>query len=312
MFLKIIQFIYTIIIVSQFTLAVTAENLPPVEAVTQGPNHHWFGYYDKWQFDPTDRFLLGMEVSFEGRTPTADDVIKIGMIDLQDDNRWIELGESRAWGWQQGCMLQWRPGSMSEVIWNDREGGRFVCHILDVFTREKHTIPYPVYALSPDGKTAVTADFRRIQDTRPGYGYAGLPDPHKDNLAPEDSGVWNVDLDTGEAKLIVSLKQIAAIPHEHGEPGELENSKHWFNHLLFNTDGSRFIFLHRWTPEDKEKYKNVGGFGTRMLTASAEGEDIRVVDPYGKTSHFIWRDPTHILAWAWHPSHQSERTWRTP
>jgi Tol biopolymer transport system component len=27
-----------------------------------------------------------------------------------------------------------------------------------------------------------------------------------------------------------------------------------------------------------------------------------VLDPHGKTSHYDWRDPAHILAWAWHPS----------
>ena len=41
-----------------------------------------------------------------------------------------------------------------------------------------------------------------------------------------------------------------------------------------------------------------------MLTAQPDGSDIAVVDPYGKTSHFIWRDPEHILAWSWHPSHK--------
>ncbi|MBN1643002.1 MAG: hypothetical protein JXA09_17325, partial [Anaerolineae bacterium] len=35
-----------------------------------------------------------------------------------------------------------------------------------------------------------------------------------------------------------------------------------------------------------------------------DGSDIRVVDDYGHTSHFIWRDPAHILAWSWHPSHE--------
>ena len=30
---------------------------------------------------------------------------------------------------------------------------------------------------SPDGRWAVTPDFRRLHDTRPGYGYAGLADP---------------------------------------------------------------------------------------------------------------------------------------
>ena len=38
------------------------ENLPPVRAITKGPQYHWFGYYDKLQFDPTSRYVLGNEV----------------------------------------------------------------------------------------------------------------------------------------------------------------------------------------------------------------------------------------------------------
>lgn len=40
-----------------------------------------------------------------------------------------------------------------------------------------------------------------------------------------------------------------------------------------------------------------------MFTANRDGKDLYVLDPYGKTSHFIWRDPEHVVAWAWHPSH---------
>jgi hypothetical protein len=130
---------------------------------------------------------------------------------------------------------------------------------------------------------------------RPGYGYPGLPDPNRDVLAPEDSGIFNIDLETGEAKIVVSVADMLKIPM----PGvELEKAKSYFNHLLISPDGNRFEFLHRW------------GFpiwrgATRMLTAAPDGSDIRIVDPYGKTSHFIWRDPSHILAWASHPSHGS-------
>ena len=42
---------------------------------------------------------------------------------------------------------------------------------------------------------------------------------------------------------------------------------------------------------------------TRMFTSGPDGTDLYVVDPYGFTSHFIWRDSRHILAWARHPSH---------
>ncbi len=262
-------------------------DLPPIRQITQGPTFHWFGYYDKLEFDPTCRFVLGQEVDFEHRSPTPDDVIKIGMVDLHDGDRWIELGESRAWCWQQGCMLQWRPGSKSEVIWNDREGDRFVCQVLDVFTRQRRTIEHPIYALSPCGNWAVSLDFRRVQEMRPGYGYPGVPDPNRDVLAPQDSGIFRIDLESGKSKLVVSLHDIIQVPM----PGvELANAKSYFNHLLVNPDATRFEFLHRW------------GFpkwtgATRMFTADKDGRDLRVIDPSGHTSHFIWRDPQHILAW---------------
>lgn len=270
------------------------EKLPPIRAITRGPKFHWFGYYDKLQFDPTSRYVLGMEVDFEHRSPRPDDVIKVGMIDLADNDRWIELGESRAWNWQQGCMLQWLPGSAEEVLWNDRQGDRFVCHVLNVRTRQQRTIPAPIYCISPDGRTAVAPDFRRLNDTRPGYGYTGSVDPNRAVLCPENAGIWRVDLGTGEQKLLLSFADAARFPNPERD---WKDAKHWFNHLLFAPDGSRFIFLHRWRGP-----KQGTGFSTRLLTANAEGKDLYVVDPFGKTSHFIWRDAQHILAWAFHPS----------
>ncbi len=269
--------------------------LPPVRAITKGPQHHWFGYYDKLEFDPASRRVLGMQVGFEHRSPRPDDEIRIGMIDTEDGDRWMELGTSTAWGWQQGCMLQWIPGSDTDVIWNDREGDVYVSRILDTRSGALRTIPSPIYALSPDGEWAVSTDFRRLNDTRPGYGYVGIPDPHAGHLAPDNEGIWKVDLATGERELLFSVAAAAAIPNPHTET---EGMKHYFNHLLVAPDGSRLIFLHRWRDPSGR-----GGFGTRMFTVGSDGSRPYVLDPYGKTSHFIWRDPLHVLAWAWHPSH---------
>lgn len=277
--------------------AQTADKLPPVRAITKGPRFHWFGYYDKFQFDPTNRFVLGNQVDFEHRSPAPEDVIKIGMVDLQDGDRWTELGQTRAWNWQQGCMLQWLPGSESEIMWNDREGDRFVCHVLDVKSGKKRTLPAPVYTVSPDGRWGLSPDFRRLNDCRPGYGYAGLPDPQRDIEAPEDAGIWRIDMQTGEAKLILTFAQIAAIPWE-AEGGYGPKAKSWFNHLLFSPNGERFIFLHRWRAEG-EPLKT---FHTRMLTADKDGKDLYVVDPSGFSSHFVWRDPEHIFLFTYHPT----------
>ncbi len=282
------------------------ETLPPVRRLTNGPKPHWFGYYDKWQFDPTGRYVLGMEAAFEHRSPTAADIIKIGMVDLQDGDRWIELGETRAWNWQQGCMLQFIPGSKTDIIWNDHAGDQFVSHILNIKTRQKRTLPAPIYALSPDGKTAIAPDFRRLNDCRPGYGYAGIADPNRDVRAPDNAGIWKMDLRSGKQELIVTFADIAQISYQeksrpfHNDP---DQAKHWFNHLLFAPGGKRFLWLHRWRVFENSNRQTAarGGFSTRMLTANVNGQDRFVVDPYGGTSHFIWRDPQHIAAWAWNP-----------
>ncbi len=159
------------------------ENLPPIRQITHGPKFHWFGYYDKLEFDPTCRYVLAMEVDFQHRSPKPDDTIRVGMVDLQGADRWIELGASRAWCWQQGCMLQWLPRSQTEVLWNDRQDDRFVCHLLDVFSGKRRTLPHPIYAVSPDGRWGIAPDFARLNDCRPGYGYAGRPDENRNVLS---------------------------------------------------------------------------------------------------------------------------------
>jgi hypothetical protein len=151
--------------------------------------------------------------------------------------------------------------------------------------RELRTIPHPIYAVHPDGKSAVTVSFSRLADMRPGYGYSGILDPYANESAPNDTGIWRVDLDSGEQELIITVADIVKL----GRPlATMKDAKHYFIHLLYSPDGSRFIFLHRWTgPLGRE---------TRMFTAKPDGTDIRVVDDNGLTSHFIWRDPEHILA----------------
>lgn len=282
--------------IANLAYAQHSESFPPVRTITRGPLHHWFGYYDKLEFDPTNRYVLSNQVAFEHRTPTADDVIRVGMVDTQTGDKWIQLGKSNAWGWQQGCMLQWRPRSESEVVWNDRQGDQHVCRVMDVKTREVRTLPRPIYALSGDGRWAITADFSRIQRMRPGYGYVGLNDPCAHQRAPEDSGVWKMDMDTGQSELIFSLADAAKIDY-HGK--SLLDKWNYFNHLLVSPDSSRLIVLHRWRDStgDGPDAEPAGRFTTRMFTVGMDGSDRYILDPSGYTSHFIWRDPKHICAW---------------
>jgi hypothetical protein len=266
------------------------ESYVPMRAITQEPKSHWFSYYDKLQFDASGRYVLGMEVDFDDRAPLAGDEIRLGMVDLQDHDKWIEFGVTRAWSWQQGCMLQWIPGSDSKVIYNIRRENRFASTVQDVFSGEKRILDRPIYAVSPNGKQGVSLNFARLDNTRPGYGYVGVDDPWADQNQTNDDGIYLVDLESGDSRLILSLHQIASLYN----PRTRDDRKSWFNHLLFNTDGSRFIFLHRWFREtDRNK-----GWYTRMFTARPDGGDIFAVADHDMVSHFIWRNPSQILAWS--------------
>ena len=97
-------------------------------------------------------------------------------------------------------MLQWIPGSDRRIIWNDREGDRFVSRILDLESGALRTLPAAIYAIAPDGRTAIGTDFRRLDDMRPGYGYTGIPDPNREVLAPEDAGIYTLDLTASGAE----------------------------------------------------------------------------------------------------------------
>ena len=260
-------------------------------AITSGPAYHFFGYYDKFQVDATGTKMLTMEVDFVDRPPTPDDTARIGVIDLSSGNKLEIVAETKAWCWQQSCMLQWLPSAPDrKIIFNVREGGQFRACVLDLVSGDRRVYDYPIYTLAPDGRSALCPNFSRLAEMRPGYGYEGVPDPWADQPAPDDDGIYTMDLETGEGRMIISLAQVTALCPDP----EAADSKRWINHLLFSPDSRRFIFLQRWrSPRRKSR-----AWQTRFFTANADGTDIYCVNEHEMTSHFIWRDEKVMLAWA--------------
>ncbi|PTX96096.1 hypothetical protein DB345_09870 [Spartobacteria bacterium LR76] len=264
-------------------------SLASVEAVsvTQGAGHHFFGYYDKSCWDAGGRWILGQESGFMHRPPGENDVLKIGMIDTANGCEWMPLAETRAWNWQQGCMLQWL-GTSRKVIFNDRKDGRYVARILDTATGKEQVIDRPVYGVNREGTYAVSVNFSRLHHQRPGYGYAGVPDPWKEEGEPEEDGIFAVDLQTGESRLILSTAEAAAFLRN----ASFEGKTHRFNHLQFGANGRRFAFLHRYkTPEEE-----VGS--TRLMTMDIDGKNLCCLSDHQLVSHYDWRGSDGILAWA--------------
>ena len=66
----------------------------PVRAVTTGPGHYFFGYYDKCPWDLTGRYLLSLQVKFKDRPPRPGDQARIGVVDLCAGDKWIPIAET--------------------------------------------------------------------------------------------------------------------------------------------------------------------------------------------------------------------------
>jgi len=255
--------------------------------LTRTPGHHFFGYYDKSPWDATGRYVLALESTFADRQPEPEDAATIGLVDTSQGGRWMPLARTTAWNWQQGTMLQWLPDAPGRlIIYNVRLGDRYAAIIRDVHTGHTRTLPRAIYAVSPDGRQGLSLNFSRVHLCRPGYGYAGVRDPWAGEAAPQQDGIYWMDLHGGECRLVVSIARIAAMQPKPSMRGAM----HYFNHLQFNTDGSRFLFLHRWRKD--------GGRETRLFTAAPDGSDLFCVADHEMVSHFDWRDRTHILAWA--------------
>ena len=165
------------------------------------------------------------------------------------------------------------------------------------------TIPHPIYAVSPDGRWAVAPDFRRLGDMRPGYGYNGIPDPYADQLAPQEAGIWRIDLETGSSRLLLSFAQIAKVPFPYcdatGTPVMPPPRRPISGRPSIGSTTCWSVPTARVSSSctaGKRLHPRVGRRG--MFTAAPDGSDLRVVDDCGVTSHFIWRDPRHILAWS--------------
>ena len=255
--------------------------------LTGGGGHCFFGYFDKSPWDASGRRILGMRAPFWDRPPGPDDELELFVLEPPGTAR--TFARTKAWNWQQGCMLQWLAGGGNdEVIFNDREGGRFVSLIHNVRSGRTRTLDLPVYAVDPAGRLAVTTSFPRLHHQRPGYGYAGIEDPWRDVAAPDGDGIFSIDLENGRTKMLLSLAQAAG----HQPSPDYSGRVHRFNHLQYSRDGSRFIFLHRYKNADEP----VGI--TRMFTLGRDGDALRLLSDHGMVSHFDWRGSSAVLAWA--------------
>jgi len=71
-----------------------------------------------------------------------------------------------------------------------------------------------------------------------GTDYVGIDDIYKDQYAPSKTGIWNMNMDTGNSELIMTLEKMARIAHPNGGPS---SGCLYFFREGWNPSGTRFI-----------------------------------------------------------------------
>lgn len=240
--------------------------------------HVFFGYYDIQQIRG-DKLLL---TAIPRKADTRKDPAELYWVDIPTGEYHL-IGQTRAWCWQQGARLCWHPTMDNAVLYNDVEGEAYVCRVVDLDKGQVGLVPSALYDITPDGGFGLSLNYSRLQRLRPGYGYNTLPDHTVGDNVPKNDGIFLVDTQTGEKKLIISYEQlITDLP-------QAEENVHYVNHISIAPDGKRFMFFHLWTP------KGGGRWGGRLCTAGLDGSQLRCVEDGFIPSHYCWRGGDGLL-----------------
>jgi Tol biopolymer transport system component len=115
-----------------------------------------------------------------------------------------------------------------------------------------------------------------------------MKDSTEASLCPDDDGIWRVNLNTGEASLVLSISEVA----KQSPQPDMHSAQHYFNHALFNPDGTRFVCLHIWSRGDARRM--------RMFTCRPDGTDFYLLTNENHVSHYSWKSSDELLAFSSH------------
>ena len=255
-----------------------------ITALSQGPKHHFFGYYGINPWDQSLRYHLALETDFHERRPVFGDCATVGLIERQTQV-FTPYARTSAFNFQQGSMMHWIDvGFGEEFTFNDWEDGKLVARAINPKTKKMRKVEGALAALSPTEPIAMGLNYARMAHCRPVVGYANNIDPKNWQVSPEDDGLFLLDLESGKSRLVLSIADVIGASGYEEVRGKLA----WFNHILFNPDGTRILFFCRVKKENR--------WHSSLWTASPDGTDLQCQIPFKyRISHFAWRDAKRIL-----------------
>ena len=241
--------------------------------------HVFRGYYDIDYFNYDFTKILCHRLPLNNKYA----ICEVGYYD-RNTGEYDIIGQTKAWCWQQGSRLRWHPLNKEYILYNDIDNNEYCTRVVDINTKRiVDTIGMPLYDINRSYTVGISINFERLQRLRPGYGYSVFGDMTLDSKAPEDDGIFCVDLRTKECRLLFSLKELAE---------KVDNTLkyiHYVNHISFSPDGNRFLFFHIYT--DGSVYE----WNTVLYVADVRNGFLIDLEHDDRVSHYCWIDDNRIM-----------------
>lgn len=266
-------------ILSKQTLKISSKKIERVEIYELKNKNVFCGYYD---LKPIQDNKILVHVC-KKNSNTKSDEIELGYFNM-DTKNYVKIINTKAWSWQQGSRLRWSNIEKNVIYYNDVENEKYCMKKYDIEKNETlQVVPYPIYDMDYKEEYGVTVNFSRLQRLRPGYGYNYLEDVTVNQKAPEDDGVFAVNLKTNESKLLISLKELAELVDK-----ELE-FEHYINHISLSPEGDKIMFFHLWTKPGVDMWNN------ELCVINIDGSGFKVLEDKEKVSHYDWKNNNELL-----------------
>ena len=253
----------------------------PTAAETPADMACFFGFHDVTPWNPANDTLAVLRVDPALRAIPSGELAEVCL--WRPGQAPKPVGATAAWNFQMGARCQWLADG--RLIYNIVEDGELGAVAYDPESGAERRLPFAVGAVDGGGQESISPHYGRLARHWPAYGVACAAAPSVDAAAPDDDGLWRMDLTTGDLGLFLSVAEVAAF-----RPVSVSGRiPHFLSHPLYSPSGRRVAFMHRFFTADDALY-------SRFMVADRSGANLRVLAEE-KASHFCWRDDDTILLW---------------
>ena len=247
------------------------------EEIKENGYHCFFGYYDKSPISPDNTNVLFLRV----KDNDIDSMAEVCVRSLMTKETRV-IGKTNAWNWQQASMMQWIDNDI--VVYNrvSNDQSDYCSVQVNINNMEENIYPRASYSYKRNFSKYLSLNFYRLDLYAKGYGYSY----NFDSLENDKDGIWEIDCESKQSKLILSLKTIMNF-----ESKDYWGCQHYVNHVAYCPNEQFIIFIHRWQVAG-------GEFSSRLLKYDTiNGKMVPLLDN-GHVSHYCWKSPSELFIYA--------------